>query len=46
VGFRVGVEVEMVQRGSACIIRLDGHKLCLRSEELTLVLVTPRDANA
>jgi Fe2+ transport system protein FeoA len=46
VGFCVGVEVEMIQSGGACIVRLDGQKLCLRSDELASVLVTPRDANA
>jgi Fe2+ transport system protein FeoA len=44
VGLRVGVEVEMVQPGSPCIVRLDGQKLCLRADELALVMVTPQDA--
>lgn len=38
-GLRGGASVEMVQSGSPCIIRLRGHKLCLRADELVSVLV-------
>jgi Fe2+ transport system protein FeoA len=38
-GLRGGVAVEMIQNGSPCIIRLAGHKLCFRSDELLSVLV-------
>jgi Fe2+ transport system protein FeoA len=38
-GLRGGARVEMVQRGSPCIIRLAGQKLCLRADELLHVLV-------
>lgn len=38
-GLRGGVDVEMVRSGSPCIIRLDGHKLGVRSDELGGVLV-------
>jgi len=40
-GLRRGAEVEMIQPGSPCIVRLEGHRLCLRSDELLNVLVTP-----
>ncbi len=38
-GLRSGATVEMVQSGRSCIIRLAGHKLCLRADELLQVLV-------
>jgi hypothetical protein len=31
--------VQMVRPGSPCIIRLDGQKLCVRSDEMAGVLV-------
>ena len=43
-GLRAGVEVEMVQAGLPCIIRLAGHKLCFRGDEGFAVLVTPEAA--
>ena len=38
-GLRDGVEVEMLQPGTPCIVRLAGHKLCFRADEVTSVLV-------
>jgi len=38
-GLRRGADVEMVRPGSPCIIRIDGSKLGLRSDDLTGVLV-------
>lgn len=38
-GMRSGAFVQMIRSGSPCIIRIDGHKLCLRADELTNVLV-------
>ncbi len=38
-GLRGGTPIEMVQGGSPCIIRLAGHKLCFRADELLSVLV-------
>ena len=38
-GLRAGAKVQMVQAGSPCILRLDGHKLCVRSDEMAGVLV-------
>jgi Fe2+ transport system protein FeoA len=38
-GIRGGATIEMVQSGSPCIIRLAGHKLCFRADELLRVLV-------
>jgi Fe2+ transport system protein FeoA len=38
-GLRDGADIEMVQSGSPCIIRLAGHKLCFRADELFSVLV-------
>ena len=40
-GLREGTEVEMVQGGAPCIIKLAGHKLCFRADELLSVLVKP-----
>ena len=36
-----GVDVEVVESGSPCILRLDGAKLCFRGNELVNVLVRP-----
>ena len=41
-GLRTGAEVEMVQPGSPCIIRLGSQTLCFRADELTSILVAPR----
>lgn len=38
-GLRVGADVEMVRAGSPCILRLDGQKICVRSDEMKCVLV-------
>ena len=38
-GFRVGAKVRMIRAGSPCILRLDGQKICIRSDEMTGVLV-------
>ncbi|MEQ8785857.1 MAG: FeoA domain-containing protein [Pirellulaceae bacterium] len=43
-GLRAGAEIEMVQSGSPCIIRLNGHKLCFRDCDVFQVLVSPGDA--
>lgn len=40
-GLRGGASVEMIRAGSPCIIRLDGHTLGVRSDELAGVLVRP-----
>lgn len=40
-GLRRGVQIEMVRSGSPCIVRLGGHKLCFRADDLMSVLVTP-----
>ena len=40
-GLRSGTEVEMVQPGVPCIIRLSGHKLCFRDCGALSVLVQP-----
>jgi Fe2+ transport system protein FeoA len=41
-GLHIGEEVEMVQSGSPCIIKLRGHKLCIRDGNLFQVLVRTR----
>lgn len=41
IGIRGGTDVEMIQPGSPCIIRLSGQKLCFRADELLSVLVRP-----
>jgi ferrous iron transport protein A len=38
-GFCCGAELEMVRPGSPCIVRLAGHTLCVRGNELLNVLV-------
>lgn len=38
-GLRGGCQVEMIQPGSPCIIRLAGQKLCFRADDLLQVLV-------
>lgn len=40
-GIRSGAEVQMVEPGGACIVRLAGGKLCFRADELLRVLVRP-----
>lgn len=42
-GLRDGSTVEMLRTGSPCIVRLDGQKLGLRSDELAGVLVRAGD---
>jgi len=39
IGLRDGRQIEMVQRGSPCIVRLDGHAICFRADETMSVLV-------
>lgn len=43
-GLRRGTRVEMVQAGTPCIIRLSGHKLCFRDNDLFNVLVDVEEA--
>jgi ferrous iron transport protein A len=38
-GLRDGAEIEMMQRGSPCIIRLGGQRLCVRTDALAGVFV-------
>ncbi len=38
-GLRDGAEIEVLQTGSPCIIRLAGNKLCFRGDEAMHVLV-------
>jgi ferrous iron transport protein A len=38
-GVSQGVELEMVQPGSPCIVRFGNHKLCLRAADALGVLV-------
>ena len=38
-GLRVGTEIEMIQCGDPCIIRLSGTKLCFRENETLNVFV-------
>jgi ferrous iron transport protein A len=38
-GLRRGVSVEMVRRGSPCIVRLAGQKLCFRAGDVLNVMV-------
>lgn len=45
IGLRLGAEVEMLQPGAPCIVRLAGHRLCFRGDELTQVLVRVEEAS-
>ncbi len=38
-GLREGAEIEIMQSGTPCIIRLAGHKLCFRDSDAFHVLV-------
>ena len=40
-GLHDGVEITMIRAGSPCIIRLAGHAICIRANELLNVLVRP-----
>ena len=44
-GLREGTEVEMVQPGSPCIVRLGDVKLCFRETELIHVMVCPGETS-
>jgi Fe2+ transport system protein FeoA len=39
-GLEPGAEVEMVQEGSPCIVRIGAQRLCLRFDDATTILVT------
>jgi ferrous iron transport protein A len=41
IGLRDGADVQMMQPGSPCIIRLGGQRLCFRADEAMSVLVRP-----
>ena len=43
-GMRVGSSVEMLQRGTTCIVKLDGSRLAFRHDEGCHVLVRPGEA--
>jgi Fe2+ transport system protein FeoA len=38
-GLRTGAQIEVLQPGRACIVRLGEQKVCFRSDEATRVLV-------
>ena len=38
-GFRRGVQVEVLRSGNPCIIRLDNSKFCFRDSEMSSILV-------
>jgi ferrous iron transport protein A len=40
-GLRGGAQIEMIQSGSPCIVRLAGQKLCFRADDLMRVWVRP-----
>ena len=41
-GIRAGEQLELVQGGSPCIVRVGGAKLCIRDGEMCSVLVAAR----
>ncbi len=42
-GLRPGCRLQVVRCGNPCILRLDGHTLCLRSHPAVEVLVEPEE---
>jgi ferrous iron transport protein A len=40
-GLRRGTPVEMFRSGNPCILRVDGNKICIRSDDFLNVLVEP-----
>ena len=38
-GFRQGVQVEVLRSGNPCIVRLDNSRLCVRDSEISSILV-------
>jgi Fe2+ transport system protein FeoA len=40
-GLRRGARIQMFRPGNPCILRLSGSKVCLRSDQLLDILVTP-----
>ena len=38
-GFREGVEVEVLRSGNPCIVRLDNSRLCVREGDVSSILV-------
>ena len=44
-GLRDGAEVRMLRPGCPCIIRLAGQKFCVRTDDLSCVLVRTAMAN-
>jgi ferrous iron transport protein A len=40
-GVRSGSRLQMLQRGSPCLLRIDGARLSLRSDHATQILVRP-----
>ncbi len=40
-GLRGGTKIEMFRPGNPCILRMAGHKICLRADDLLRVLVEP-----
>ncbi len=43
-GLRGGTKIEMFRPGNPCIIRLAGHKVCLRGDDRLHVMVEPTAA--
>ena len=39
IGLRRGTVIEMVQAGTPCIVRVNGHKLCFRQSDALAILV-------
>ena len=40
-GFHDGAQLELIQNGSPCLVRLDGQKIGLRADDMISVLVHP-----
>ncbi|MBN2477191.1 MAG: ferrous iron transport protein A [Pirellulales bacterium] len=45
-GLRGGTRVQMFRRGSPCIIRMAGNKVCFRADDLLRILVEPETASS
>jgi ferrous iron transport protein A len=44
-GLRTGVQIEMLQPGTPCIVRVADQKLCFRNADLFSVIVRPEAAS-
>jgi len=44
-GFRIGVQVQMLQPGTPCIVRVGDDRVCIRNNESLGILIHPGAAH-